>query len=257
MSNTDFKADFAEPMIPSLNILAIDTTSRESGLAISHEENILATLTNRDNRPHSQTLFSRIADLLHITGMEIQDVSAFAVATGPGSFTGLRVGLAAVKGLAESLNRPCLGVDSLDLLALASGFDGANLVIIGAGRGEIYCGFRDLSSGDIVGGSIADKVGEPPSVLRAMKQYLRQSPLILTVDGRCDYREEIPEIIARMQSELMGAPSSRPMFLKPTLNICAVLAQRAAFLMKKGRVTPVIPHYIRQSDAEIKWTRCG
>src|SRR5262249_15785905 len=189
MSNTDFKADFAEPMIAALNILAIDTTAPEAGLAIYSAEKIIKTLTIRDNRPHSQTLFSQIATLMQFAEIKIQNVSAFAVSTGPGSFTGLRVGLAAVKGLADSLNKPCLGVDSLDLLALASGFDGANLVIIGAGRGEIYCGFRDLSSGDIVGGSIADKVGEPPSVLREMTQYLRQSPLILTVDGRCDYRE--------------------------------------------------------------------
>jgi len=255
MSNTGFKADFAEPAIPAPIILAIDTSFPEASLAISSAENIIATLTIRDDRPHSQTLFSQIATLLRLAEMKIQDVGAFAVATGPGSFTGLRVGLAAVKGLADSLNRPCLGVDSLDLLALASGFEGAQLVIIVAGRGEIYCGFRDLSSGDIDGGSIADKVGEPSSVLRAMTQYLRRSPLILTVDGRCDYREEIPEIIAQMRIELMGASGSQPVFLKPSPNTSPVLAQRAALLMKKGRITPVIPHYIRQSDAEIKWKR--
>jgi tRNA threonylcarbamoyladenosine biosynthesis protein TsaB len=253
MSNTGFKADGAELLIPAPIILAIDTSSPEASLAISSAENIIATLTIRDNRPHSQTLFSQIETLLRLAEIKIQDVSAFAIASGPGSFTGLRVGLAAVKGLADSLNTLCLGVNSLDLLALASGFDGAHLIIISAGRDEIYCGFRDLSSGDIVGGSIADQVGEPSFVLRAMTQYLRQSPLIITVDGRCKYKKEIFDLIRQMQVDLADASGSQLIFSIPTLNTSAVLAQRASVLIKKNKIGPVKPHYIRQSDAEIKW----
>lgn len=255
MSNTGFNADCADPTIPAPIILAIDTSSPEASLAISSAEHIIASLTVLDNRPHSQTLFSQIATLLQIARIRIQDVGVFAIGSGPGSFTGLRVGLSAVKGLADSLNKPCLGVDSLDLLALASGFDGAHLLIIGAGRNEIYCGFRDLSSGDIVRGSIADKVGEPSSVLSAMRQYLRQSSLIITVDGRCKYKEEISDLIWRMRVDLAPASGSQPIFLMPTVNTSAVLAQRASILIKKNRITPVILHYIRQSDAEIKWKR--
>jgi tRNA threonylcarbamoyladenosine biosynthesis protein TsaB len=255
MSNTGFKADFAEPTSQSPIILAIDTSSPEASLAVSSAENIIATLTIKDNRPHSQTLFSQIATVLQLAELKIQDVGAFATASGPGSFTGLRVGLAAIKGLADSLNKPCLGVNSLDLLALASGFNGAHLLIIGAGRNEIYCGFRDLSSGDVVGGSIDDQVGEPSKVLRAMTQYFRQSPLIIAVDGRCKFNEELSDLIRRMQVNLAGSSVPQPIFLRPTLNTSAVLAQRVAFLIKKNLITPVKPHYIRQSDAEIKWKR--
>jgi len=253
MSNTGFYADCADPTNPAPIILAIDTSSTEASLAISRAENIIATLTIKDNRPHSQTLFSHIASLLQLAEIKIQDVSAFAITTGPGSFTGLRVGLAAVKGLADGLNKPCLGVDSLDLLALATGFDGANLLIIGAGRDEIYCGFREISSEDIVDASIADKVGEPSAVLRAIMQYLRQSQLIITIDERCKHQDEIFDIIRRIHMDLAGASGSQPILLTPALNISAVLAQRAAFLIKNNRITPVKPHYIRQSDAEIKW----
>src|SRR5262249_54023231 len=123
---------------------------------------------------------------------------------------------------------------------------------IGAGRDEIYCGFRDLSSIDILGGLVADQVGEPASVLRAMTEYLRQSQLIITVDGRYTYKDEIFDYIRRMRKGLEGDSDAQPIFLTPALNISAILAQRAALLIKENRITPVKPHYIRRSDAEIK-----
>src|SRR5882672_10311241 len=126
MSNSGFKAAPGTAPI----ILAIDTSSSEARLAVSVSESVIASLTVRNNLPHSQTLFSQISILLQLADIKVDDISAFAVGAGPGSFTGLRVGLAAVKGLADSLNKPCLGVDSLDLHALASGIDGAHLVML-------------------------------------------------------------------------------------------------------------------------------
>jgi tRNA threonylcarbamoyladenosine biosynthesis protein TsaB len=242
MSNTDFKADRAGPII-----LAIDTSSSEARLAVSTVDNVIAALAIRNDRPHSQTLFSQILTLLQLADMKVEEIGAFAAATGPGSFTGLRVGLAAVKGLADSLRKPCLGVDSFDLHALASGIDGAHLVILCAGRGEVYCGFRDVASGDIVDRPAGDKVGEPLSVLRAMQEYLLRSPLIVIGDGGYKYKDVATDLI----DQLGGDGTTETIFLKPGLNIPAVLARRAALLMKENRMAPAAPHYIRQSDAEI------
>jgi hypothetical protein len=86
-----------------------------------------------------------------------------------------------------------------------------------------------------------------------MTQYLRQSPLIITVDGRCKYKKEIFDLIRQMQVDLADASGSQLIFSIPTLNTSAVLAQRASVLIKKNKIGPVKPHYIRQSDAEIKW----
>lgn len=252
MSNIAFKADRSGPII-----LAIDTSSSEARLAVSTSESLIAALTIRNNRPHSQTLFSQISILLQLADMKVEEISAFAVATGPGSFTGLRVGLAAVKGLADSLNRPCLGVDSLDLHALASGIDGAHLVMLCAGRGEVYCGFRDVASGVIIDRPISDKVGEPSSVLRVMTEYLTRSPLIIVGDGGYIYKDEVSDLINQLRP-VPSVPADRvteTIFLKPGLNISFVLAQRAALLMKKNQTAPASPHYIRQSDAEIEWKR--
>jgi tRNA threonylcarbamoyl adenosine modification protein YeaZ len=246
MSNSGSNADRDEPII-----LAIDTSSSEARLAVSISESVIASLTIKGNRPHSQILFSQISTLLQLAEIKVGEVSAFAVNTGPGSFTGLRVSLAAVKGLADSLNRPCLGVDSLDLHALASGIAGPHLVMLCAGRGEIYCGFRDVASGDIVERPVNDKVGEPLSVLRAMKDYLRRPLLIIVGDGGYKYKEEVADLIAQLRVD--GAPET--IFLNPGLNISSVLARRAAILMKENQAAPAAPHYIRQSDAEIEWKR--
>lgn len=238
MSNSGFKAVRTEPII-----LAVDTSSSEARLAVSDAESVIATLTIRNNLPHSQTLFAQISTLLELAYIKIEEISAFAVGTGPGSFTGLRVGLAAVKGLADSLNKPCLGIDSLDLHALASGIDGAHLVMLGAGRGEVYCGFRIVASGNIVDRPISDRVGEPSSILRGLADYPRQSPLIVVGDGVYKYKDEIANEEIKM------------IFLKPGLNISSVLAQRAVLLLKENQTAPAAPHYIRQSDAEIEWRR--
>ena len=242
MSNSGFKADRAGPII-----LAIDTSSSEARLAVSIAENVIAALAIRNDRPHSQTLFSQISTLLQLSDIKVEEIGAFAAATGPGSFTGLRVGLAAVKGLADSLRKPCLGVDSLDLHALASGIDGAHLVMLCAGRDEVYCGFRDVAFGDIVDRPAGDKVGEPLSVLRAMPEYLRRSPLIIVGDGGYKYKDETSGLI----DQLRVYGTIETIFLKPSLNIPSVLAERAALLMKENRIAPAAPHYIRQSDAEI------
>jgi hypothetical protein len=120
-----------------------------------------------------------------------------------------------------------------------------------AGRGEIYCGFRDVASGDIVERPVNDKVGEPLSVLRAMKDYLRRPLLIIVGDGGYKYKEEVADLIAQLRVD--GAPET--IFLNPGLNISSVLARRAAILMKENQAAPAAPHYIRQSDAEIEWKR--
>jgi tRNA threonylcarbamoyladenosine biosynthesis protein TsaB len=88
----------------------------------------------------SDQLVPNIASLLTRHGFGKTDIGAFAVAAGPGSFTGLRVGLAAIKALAEILNRPIASVSLLEVLAVNSGLQGTVLAALDAGRGEVYAG---------------------------------------------------------------------------------------------------------------------
>jgi tRNA threonylcarbamoyladenosine biosynthesis protein TsaB len=250
MSNTGH-AEVAKPII-----LAVDTSSRQASLAVSRGEEIIASISINNNLPHSQTLFPNISELLRIAGLKIQDVNVFATATGPGSFTGLRVGLAAVKGLADSLGKPCLGIDSLDLLALATGFDGKHLVMIEAGRGEVYCGIREVAAGDIINRSTDDKVGKPSLVLGSIASDLQAVQAIVTGNGVLEHKEEVQAFIDKLCVE-MGKLLKLEWHSSTgdSSNASATLARRACRLLENNQAAPVKPHYTRPSDAEIKCQR--
>ena len=250
MSNTGFAEG------SKLIILAVDTSSHRVSLAVSCGEEIVASLSMNNHLPHSQTLFPNISVLLQAAGLEIQAVNVFATATGPGSFTGLRVGLAAVKGLADSLGKPCLGIDSLDLLALATGFDGAHLVMIDAGRGEVYGGMREVTAGDITNRSADDKVGKPSLVLSSLTPDLKVIQLAVTGNGAQKHKEEVQAFIDNLLGEVGESPGLQWLAFNGELfNPAAALAKRACRLLENNQAPPVKPHYIRPSDAEIKCQR--
>ncbi len=87
---------------------------------------------------HSNTLLNDIDKLLHEAQVDLSEIDFFAVATGPGSFTGLRIGIATVKGLAATLNRPCAGVPTLQAVALSAGASERSVALLPAGRGEVF-----------------------------------------------------------------------------------------------------------------------
>jgi tRNA threonylcarbamoyladenosine biosynthesis protein TsaB len=95
----------------------------------------------------SAQLVPQIAALLAKHGLRKTDIDAFVVVSGPGSFTGLRVGLAAIKALAEILQKPIVPVSLLEVVALAAGSDGKVLASLDAGRGEVYVGEYEINSG--------------------------------------------------------------------------------------------------------------
>lgn len=93
----------------------------------------------------SAQLVPQIAGLLDKHGFTKHDIGAFAVVSGPGSFTGLRIGLAAIKGLAEILEKPISAVSLLEAVAVGAGLQGRILALLDAGRGEVYCGEYEVS----------------------------------------------------------------------------------------------------------------
>ena len=98
----------------------------------------------------SAQLVSQISGLLAKHGLGKSDIDAFVVVSGPGSFTGLRVGLAAIKALAEILGKPIVPVSLLEVIALASGKQGKVMALIDAGRGDVYTGKYEVAGTDAV-----------------------------------------------------------------------------------------------------------
>lgn len=127
-----------------MRVLAVDTTTRWGSLAVAGPEGVLAEARVATDGGHSRWLLSAAEALLGGLGIAAGDLDAFAVTTGPGSFTGLRVGLGSVQGLAVASGRPCVGLSTLDVLALsAAGSSGTIVALVDAFRGEVYSGVYD------------------------------------------------------------------------------------------------------------------
>src|SRR5437016_2867142 len=137
-------------------LLAADTSGKHGSIALarlpqhstSHQNSkqieVIETVPLAGGTFSAQ-LVPQIAALLAKHGFKKTDIGAFVVVSGPGSFTGLRVGLAAIKGLAEVLRKPIVPVSLLELIALASGHKGKVLSALDAGRGEVYAGEYEVT----------------------------------------------------------------------------------------------------------------
>jgi tRNA threonylcarbamoyladenosine biosynthesis protein TsaB len=124
-------------------ILAADTSGKNGSLALVRFEagaSHTLELVSLEGGNFSAQLVPQISALLSKHGLTKNDIDGFAAAAGPGSFTGLRVGLAAIKALAEILQKPIAAVLLLESVALAAGREGKVLAALDAGRGEVYCG---------------------------------------------------------------------------------------------------------------------
>lgn len=131
-------------------ILSVETATLAGSVAVTEGEVVLAGSVGDPNASHSNTLLSDIDKVLHEARISLSDVDLFAVASGPGSFTGLRIGLATVKGLAETLNRPCAGVPTLHAVALSAGPSARSIALLPAGRGEVFAQLLSVSSDGVV-----------------------------------------------------------------------------------------------------------
>ena len=100
-----------------MKILAIETSAVTASVAVTQEETLLAQSFQNTGLTHSATLMPMAADLLKNTGLTLEEMDVIAVAVGPGSFTGVRIGVAAAKGLAWPGDKPCAGVSTLEAMA--------------------------------------------------------------------------------------------------------------------------------------------
>lgn len=131
-----------------MNILAIDTSGPVAGCAVMQDGKIVHSIAMRHGLTHSQTIMPAVEAALSAVQLTCRDMDVFAAVAGPGSFTGVRIGVCAVKGLAHATGKPCCAVDALE--ALAMNFFGSDAVIcpiLDARRGQVYCAAFDTASG--------------------------------------------------------------------------------------------------------------
>lgn len=132
-----------------MKILAIDSTSRYSSVALLEEDKLLGHTFLDSGNTHSETLLPTIIDLLQFNHLHSDDIDLFATSAGPGSFTGVRIGVSILKGLASGKGTPCIGVSTLEALAENLPYtDGILCPVMDARRNQVYNAlFRRTESG--------------------------------------------------------------------------------------------------------------
>lgn len=134
-----------------MRILAIDSSGLVASAAIVTEEALLAEYTVNYKKTHSQTLLPMLDEIIKMIDMDITEVDAIAVAAGPGSFTGLRIGSATAKGLGLALNKPIIAVPTLDGLAYnLFGTDKMICPMMDARRNQVYTGLYEFVKGEFI-----------------------------------------------------------------------------------------------------------
>lgn len=124
-----------------MKILALDTTACTSTVAVLNNEELLGIYTVNTNNKHSETLLPMVKNLLDTLCLTASDIDAFAVSNGPGSFTGVRIGMATIKGLAFGKDAKCVEVSTIEALARnLEGYEGIVCPIMNARRGQVYTG---------------------------------------------------------------------------------------------------------------------
>jgi tRNA threonylcarbamoyladenosine biosynthesis protein TsaB len=131
-------------------ILSVETATLGGSVCIARGDKVLASRAGDSQISHSNSLLKDINESLDQAEVSLDDISLFACASGPGSFTGLRIGLATIKGLATTLERPCVGIPTLHAIAHAAGPSSATISLLQAGRGEVFAQMLSVSPQGLV-----------------------------------------------------------------------------------------------------------
>jgi tRNA threonylcarbamoyladenosine biosynthesis protein TsaB len=238
-------------------ILGIETATRRGSVCIATGETILATRLGDAASSHSNTLLRDIHELLEESHYSIKDISLIATATGPGSFTGLRIGLASAKALAATLPCACIGVPTLQAVARASGPSPATVALLPAGRGELFAQMLSVSAG----GALVE-LDQPahltPDELR--NRYRRHPQIRWCGEGAHAWKEEIrkwadSENIRFVESHDDDFHDELGWTLAPPAPILATHVAALAFAEfqqgKAGDPASLRALYVRPSDAEL------
>ncbi|EKA62506.1 peptidase M22 glycoprotease [Janibacter hoylei PVAS-1] len=215
-----------------MRLLALDTATSAITVAVHDGEQVLATRTTVDARRHTELFAPMIVDALAAAGTDVTEVTHVAVGTGPGPFTGLRVGLVTAQTFAHARGITVHGVCSLDALAAAAaahGHEGELLVATDARRKEVYWARYDCTAGEVVlqEGPAVTKPADLPEPVRALPTIGR---------GPVVYPELLPAALTLPGVDLLDVDAG-------------ALAALAATRIAAGADMPVEPLYLRRPDA--------
>ena len=222
-------------------ILAFETSAKAASVALTENGKLLGEAYQNTGLTHSQTLMVMAEDLLKQCGKTVDDITAVAVAEGPGSFTGVRIGVAAAKGFAWGRQLPCYGISTLEAMAVSLGaYEGHICACMDARRNQVYNALFYVNQGQL------ERCSEDRAIaLSDLKTDLEHidGPIFLVGDGaELTYKtlsHEIPGLILppehRRHQRAVGV---------------ALLAEKKAAAGESGDGNALNPNYLRLSQAE-------
>lgn len=239
-----------------MKILALDSSGLVASAAVAEDDILVAEFTMNYKKTHSQTLLPMLEQIQKMTDLDLQTVDAIAVAAGPGSFTGLRIGSATAKGLGFALKKPIVAVPTVDALAYVL-YGCGQLVcpILDARRGQVYTGIYEF---------VRKEVKEPQEL------RLGQAFEMKVLKEQCAVSiEELAEALNRLGREVMFLGDGIPVFEGKLAEImqvpysfapahmnrqrAAAVAALAEIYYRQGKVQTAeehAPEYLRLSQAE-------
>lgn len=225
-----------------MKILALDTAAQTCSVAIIEDGSVLAELTKLNRRTHSRHIIGLIDTVCSLSDLEIGDVDGFAVTIGPGSFTGLRIGLSTIKGLAFPLNKPVVGVSSLDALAWQCAQSAYPIcALLDARKKEVYyCHYRFINNKLMKEGH--EKLGAPVSAVDGIRE-----PFIFVGNAALLYQRKIS---AELGKFAYFAPQGQHAIRASSVGYLSLTESYKQRTIDAGLL---MPKYIRKPDAELKF----
>jgi tRNA threonylcarbamoyladenosine biosynthesis protein TsaB len=227
-------------------ILSLDTSTAAGSAGVIRDDQVLAAHVGDARVPHGQRLPGSLLAVLAAAGVTLDDVDLFAVVVGPGAFTGLRIGIAAVQGLAFATGKPVVGVSALDALASSARRDSATgdivAAVMDAARQEVFTALYQASSGAALEILEPPAVDTPAAVFARWVARLGERPLLAVGEGAVRYADALRTAIPRARLVESGAP------------LAAVAGRLALVAHREGRSGPphaIRPLYVRRPDAEL------
>jgi tRNA threonylcarbamoyladenosine biosynthesis protein TsaB len=228
-------------------ILGLDTTTRAGSVALLDGDRLIAERAGEPSRTHIERLPHDVLALLAANGRTIGDVELFAVASGPGSFTGLRIGIATVQGFALATGRRVAGVSALEALAAIAGADLPAHARVGAWmdayRHEVYSALYQVDATTKEMREIDGAAAGDPHATLARWAQLGPAPVAIVGEGAGVYRD----VVSGAGIRAIDAP--------PLAGAIARLAARRAANGGAGHPAAIQPLYVRRPDAEVERER--
>ena len=225
-------------------ILGIETSTKTGSVAVVSEDGVIAQYSLNIEVTHSERLMSTVDRVLKDTGLAIADFGGFAVAIGPGSFTGLRIGLSTVKGLAFATGKPIAAVPTLRALAGNLPFAAYPVCpMLDARKNEVYAALYACE-----GSAYSSVMPETTISIHDLADRISRQTIFIGEAARI-YRAEI---VKQFGSAALFAP------LSASLPSAAIVAEIGLDMIKNGEEAApdsLAPLYIRRSEAEVAWEK--